>query len=104
MKILGAELKLWMDEAWPGDDFYWDHDVFETPAPETTYDTDDLGRVKWQGRREDDPTRGHDLLLDDLILKWRKTNGMKTLMVSLPKDQEKAFKHELEKLGGKILN
>lgn len=29
MKIKGIELNAFMDQAWPGDDRYWEHDLFD---------------------------------------------------------------------------
>jgi hypothetical protein len=72
MKILGAELQLWMDKDWPGDDYYWSHDVFDEVAdPEVTYETADLGPLLWQGTG-DDPARGMGMDIDRRINAWRK--------------------------------
>jgi hypothetical protein len=72
MKILGAELQQWMDEDWPGEDYYWNHDEFdEITDPEVTYDTADLGPLLWQGTG-DDPSRGLGMDIDRRINAWRK--------------------------------
>lgn len=103
MKIKGGELKLWMDEDWPGDDFYWDHDLFDdAPNPAETYDTDDLGALLYQGRDED-PTGGDGLALDKRIRRWRKVTGKSVFSVAVPKEKEAEFKAYVKSLGGSTL-
>jgi len=103
MKIKGGELKLWMDEDWPGDEYYWDHDLFDdAPDPAENYDTDDLGALLYQGRDED-PTGGDGLALDKLIRRWRKTTGKTVFTVAVPKEKEAEFKAYIKSLGGSTL-
>jgi len=103
MKIKGGELKLWMDEDWPGDDYYWDHELFDDePDVELTYDTDDLGALLYQGRDED-PTGGDGLDLAKMIRRWRKTTGKAVFSVAVPKDKQDEFKAYVKSLGCSML-
>jgi len=103
MKISGAELQSWMNEAWPDDNYYWNHDCFEDdPDPETSYAVADLGPLLWQGKRED-PTRGEGISVATEIRKWRKIRGKKTIIVMIPTEQEKALREAVKSLGGTIL-
>jgi len=103
MKIKGGELKLWMDEDWPGDDYYWDHELFDDePDVELTYDTDDLGALLCQGR-EKDPTGGDGLDLAKMIRRWRKTTGKAVFSVAVPKDKQDEFKAYVKSLGCSML-
>lgn len=107
MKIKGAELQLFINEGWPGAgtpeeaNWYWDHDVFdEDPDPGETYDTDDLGPIRWQGLSSEDQK---DIALDKAIRAWRKARKFDSLIVDVPKDQRAAFDAFLKEIGGKIL-
>jgi len=103
MKIKGGELQLWMNEDWPGDDYYWDHDLFDdAPDPEVTYDTDDLGALLYQGH-EEDPTGGDGLALDKKIRRWRKVTGKTVFAVAVPEGKESEFKAYIKSLGGSTL-
>ena len=103
MKIKGGELKLWMDEDWPGDDYYWDHELFDDePDVELTYDTDDLGALLYQGRDED-PTGGDGLDLAKMIRRWRKTTGKAVFSVAVPKDKQDEFKAYVKSVGCSML-
>ena len=94
MKITGHELKQWMDEAWPGDDWYWDHDAFDDePNPVTKYDTVEIGPVLFCSDVEGkvDPTDGEGLDLDLLIRKWRKTKTHANYVVTIKLGQVDEF-------------
>ncbi|MTJ93884.1 MAG: hypothetical protein F8N36_13650 [Desulfovibrio sp.] len=104
MKIKGAELKSFLDEAWPQpfDDWFWDHDIFDgDPDPETVYDTDDLGPIMHQGSGED-PTRGDGYDLAKLIRRWRKERDFDVLMVTVPKARTEEIKAALAALNVKV--
>lgn len=85
MKIKGSELRQWMDEAWPGpgEDWYWDHDLFDEPDPNATYSTDEIGPILHQGSGED-PTEGYGYDLAALIRKWRKTRTHTAIVLTVP--------------------
>jgi hypothetical protein len=104
MKIKGAELAEFINNGWPSDDYYWDHDVFEDrPAPEETYDTDDLGYLHWQGDRHEDPTGGHGLDLAKAIRDWRKASTTKIKVIRIPKDvTDKDLRAALKQVKGTI--
>jgi len=93
MKIKGNELQEFMNDAWPGgDDYYWDHDEFDDrPDPAVEYDTEALGNLHWQGRK-DDPTDGEGLDLSKLIREWRKSRTHDLLSVYVPKEKLVEFK------------
>lgn len=104
MKIKGAELKAWMDDAWPGADWYWDHDLFDDePDLLANYDTDDLGDLRYQGRPGGDPTCGEGYDLPKLIRAWRKTHGKTIMVVAVPPENAGAFKAALKAAGGTTL-
>lgn len=93
MKIRGAELQQWVD-AWPdGPDWYLDSGVddfnLDTIDPETTYNTDDMGYLGYQGA---DALSGFDAArsVEGSIRAWRKKRDFDTLVVTVPKaDREK---------------
>lgn len=94
MKVSGAELKVFMDTAWPepNEHWYWDHEEFEdAPDMGVTYDTDAIGPLLWQGPRRDDPTNGQGLDLGSMIRKWRKERAFTPITVMVPKGREKQF-------------
>ena len=102
MKIRGAELAQWMEEGWPGDDFCWDHDQFESePAPETTYDTDDLGGLWFQGPGED-PSKGEGYDVGALVRRWRKTRTRDVFTVTCRKEETAALKELLRGRGATV--
>lgn len=102
MRISGAELQLFMNEAWPDPetgDWYWDHDLFDgDPDPETVYDTDDLGPLLYGGR-DTDPTGGEGYDLARLIRRWRKTRSSEVITVVVPKDRLAALKDWMRQNG-----
>lgn len=98
MKIKGSELQLFMDNGWPGDDWYWDHDVFDDPDPDASYDTDEIGPLMYQGRDRPD-LYTVELDLGSLIRKWRKNRDFDPVTVLVPKGNGDAFR-ELMKVSG----
>lgn len=102
MKIKGGELALFIAEAWPGDDWYWDHEEFDgDPDPEAAYDTADLGGIYFQGRGED-PTHGSGYSLSALIKKWRTARTYDVMTIIVPKGQREAAVAAIQALGGKV--
>lgn len=99
MKIKGDELQQFMDQAWPSEDWYWDHDLFEDPDDDETYDTDEIGPLMYQGN---DPSIQHDLDLGALIRKWRKTRDFDLVTVLVPKGNGDAFKALMKQTGYKL--
>lgn len=97
MKVKGSELIQFMAEAWPGDDkeetrddWYWDHEVFEEPDPEATYDTDELGPILFsRSSGREDPTDGEGYNIATLIKRWRKTRDFNFYTIKVPKDVSK---------------
>ena len=88
MQIQGSELQQFIDEGWPGEDYYWDTDMLEdTPdgkaLPDIQYDTDDFGRLLWQGHGPD-PTSGAGLDLAKVIKVWRKSRTSRILRIRVP--------------------
>ena len=103
MKIKGAELKAFMDEAWPQpeNDWYWDHEEFANePVATAVYDTNNIDRILYQGCGQD-PTEGNGYDLAALIRQWRKDRKYVSLVVSVPKDRVDAFKKSLKDFGAK---
>jgi hypothetical protein len=109
MKINGAELQQFMDTGWPGldegkeDDWYWDHDVFDAPLSDATYDTRDIGPIMYQGSGEDPSPHGDGYDLGKLIKDWRKKRDSDVVTVLIPKDKTEALVDYVALLGGKIL-
>ncbi|QIG68159.1 hypothetical protein EVB55_224 [Rhizobium phage RHph_Y68] len=102
MKIKGGELIKFLDEAWPGDNWYWDHDCFEgEPDKESTYDTDDLGFILYQGPGDDPSDGGIDLA--KAIRKWRRDSKTIYVQLDIPKGKFDELKEFVKKNGGKIL-
>lgn len=102
MKIKGNELLLWMNDGWPEGDWCWDHELFDDePDPDTTYDTDELGGLFWQGIG-DDPTNGEGLDIAKLIRRWRKERSFDVLTIEVPKDKTEAAKAALKQMGVKV--
>ena len=103
MKISGAELQRFTEEAWPTpeDDWYWDHELFDTPDPLTTYETNDIGPIQFQGSG-DDPTNGDGYNIAVLVKKWRIKRDNTVLTVLVPKGREDDFKAALKAFGGSI--
>ena len=99
MKVKGSELQQFMDQAWPSDDWYWDHDVFEEPDPDETYDTDDIGDLLYQGK---DPDQPYYLDLAALIRKWRKNRDFDIITVLVPRGNGDAFKELVKQAGYKL--
>jgi len=95
MKIKGGELKQFIDLGWPGEDWYWDHDAFdEDPEPSTTYETDEIGPLYYQGS---EPHDGLDL--GGLIRKWRKDRDFDVLTINVKKTDVQAVRAFLTTLG-----
>jgi hypothetical protein len=104
MKVKGYELQQFMDEAWPGDDWFWDHDLFEEPDPNSIYDTDEIGPVLYGGAmpERDDPTDGHGHDLAVLLRRWRKARTTSSLLVECPKDRVDAVVAAIKEMGLKV--
>lgn len=103
MKIKGSELIAFLAEAWPtpADSWFWDHDLFEEPDPDTIYETSDIGGIYFQGSGED-PTKGEGYDLGSLIRKWRKGRAYDVLTVTVPRAQTVTIKAAIEALGVKV--
>lgn len=86
MKIKGAELALFMTEAWPHPQITWDHELFaDHPEPEETYDTSNIEGLFWGGRKEDKPFDGSHLPLDPLITAWRLSRAYTPVLLRVPR-------------------
>lgn len=97
MKIKGAELKQFMEDGWPSDEWYWDHEVFEEdPEPEITYETADIGPLYFQGSA---PHDGSALDLAHLIRKWRKERDFEVLTINVKKSDVGKVRSYLAELG-----
>jgi hypothetical protein len=104
MKVTGAELIAFLGEAWPQpeDDGYWDHVLFfDDPDPAETYDTYEIGPIRYQGRHND-PTDGEGYDLAACIRKWRRERDNDVLAVLVPKDRVAEFKKTLKSFGAKL--
>lgn len=102
MKITGSELQLFIDQFWPSDDWYWDHEEFDdNPDPLKTYYTDMLGDLYWQGKPDECPVESKEISLDRLINKWRKERDFDLLTISIPKGQLDVVKAALAAVGVK---
>ncbi len=109
MKINGAELAQFISEAWPSDDYYWDHDLDNqmledgSPDPSKTYAVEDLGPLLWQGNSNEDPTSGIGLSLAGLIRRWRKERDTKVVTIRVPNSvHNKDIRAALKPLKGSI--
>ena len=98
MKIKGIELSAFIEQAWPGDDWYWDHELFEDYIdPIAVYDTDDIGDLFWQGIGHRD-----SLSLESLIKAWRKSRVSTNFMVTIPSHYVEKFKQYVAYIQGTI--
>lgn len=98
MKILGCELNDFMDQAWPGDDWYWQHDIFDEYAePDVLYDTEDLGDLFWQG-----VGAKNSLSLETVIKQWQKAKVSSTFVVTIPNSSVQSFKQYIASIQGTI--
>ena len=98
MKIKGSELKLWMDEGWPGDGWCWDQEEFDDePNPDATYDTKDLGCLYNETDLDADA-----LSVTGLVKKWRKHRDYDIFTVTVQKSKSEEIKAAIVKLGGKV--
>ena len=95
MKIKGSELRFFMDDGWPGDDWYLESD-FDEPDPDEEYDTADM-EFCYQGR---DLNGSLDYDLGKLIRKWRKTRTSAFLTVIVPKASEDALRSAIASVPG----
>lgn len=101
MKIKGEELLRWVDEAWPGDDWYWEHDLFEAePEPDKVYDTSEIEGLLYQGPRHIEPPDMPSI--DTLIRRWRKERDQSMLFVDCPKAVEAEVREYLRSKGCKV--
>lgn len=107
MKINGAELADFVENGWPGDDYYWETDLFEDtpgniPVPGETYDTEDLGPLFWQGKGPD-PTDGQGLDIARVIRAWRKSRDTRLVLVRVPQTVKDAdIRAALRPLKGRL--
>jgi hypothetical protein len=107
MKIKGAELKDFIKNGWPDEDYYWETDAFEdTPGYEPvageTYDTDVLGPLFWQGKRPD-PTGGQGLDLARAIRAWRKSRDTRVVVIRVPQTlSDSEIRTALKPLKGRL--
>lgn len=101
MKVKGSELIQFMNDGWPQpeDDWYWDHDLFEEPDPDQTYDTDEIGPLLYQGSG---PTDVLELDLASLIRKWRKSRDFDVFTISVKKVDTEKVRAVLADLGVRI--
>jgi hypothetical protein len=101
MKIKGAELQQFTEEAWPGEDWYWDHGLFDEPDLDETYETDDVGPILYQGLG-DDPSGGKGYDLGALIRKWRKARDFDQFTIQVKKPDVERVRAALLGVGIKI--
>lgn len=107
MKITGEELQDFIENGWPGNDYYWETEAFEDtpnyqPVPGETYETDDLGPLLWQGR-DPDPTDGQGIDLAVAIRSWRKARDTRVVLIRVPNSATDAqIRAALKPLKGKI--
>ena len=103
MKVKGSELIAFLETGWPtpDEDWCWDHDLFDDPDPNKTYETDEIGDLSYQGAGED-PTNGDGYNLAALIRKWRKSRDFDIFTVDVPKTRSEEVKAMLTKMGIKF--
>lgn len=100
MKIKGGELQKWMDEGWPGDDWYWEHELFDdNPEPDQSYDTGDINGLYYQGKS---PEVRELPSIDTLIRRWRRSRDFALLSVDCPKAVEDEIREYLKLKGCKV--
>jgi len=98
MKIKGIELNAFIKEAWPGIDWYWNHDLFDDYAnPDVVYDTEEMSDLFWQGAGYKE-----SLSLDLLITQWRKSRSYTDFIVTIPKHYVDHFKQYIASIQGTI--
>jgi len=103
MKIKGSELIEFMVAGWPQpeENWYWDHQLFEEPEPDQTYDTDEIGPIFHQGMSPD-PTNGDGYDLAKLIRAWRKARDYDVLTITVLKAKTEAVKAAIVALGVRV--
>lgn len=99
MKIKGHELAAWLEEGWPGDDWYLEQDLFEIPDPNETYDTSEMDGPLYQGS---DPDVKEMPSIDTLIRRWRKTRDFVSISFDCPKSAEDEVRAYLAAKGCKV--
>jgi hypothetical protein len=105
MIISGAELRAFIANGWPGDEWYWDVEAFDDlpdsmPIATETYDTNEIvdrGELKWQGVGHHDP-----LVLDDVIAAWRKARDYDVVSVMVPKARYQDFLSAIQSVGASV--
>ena len=109
MKIKGHEFDDFLENGWPGPDWYhdeaddslFDESTGKLKDPLATYNTEDLGCILWQGEG-DDPTDGDGKSLDSAIRKWRKEKTTFSFIVSGRLGDRDALEQELKIRGFKV--
>jgi hypothetical protein len=105
MKIKGSELALFMENGWPGEgteDWFWDSDDLDTDINhDSTYDTDELGCISYQGKGED-PTGGEGYSFAAAIKRWRRDRDFDILTVTVPKARGDEVRAALAKLNVRV--
>lgn len=97
MKITGKELQEWINHGWPGDDWYWEHDLFEIePIPTEIYDTSEIDGLFYQGK---DPDQRDLPSIDAMIRKWRKSRDYVVIVIDCPKSVESEVRDYLRSKG-----
>ena len=108
MKISGAELRAFIAEGWPGNDWYWEVSAFDDlpdgmPLASETYDTadfEDEGALKWQGKGE----KRDPMPLADVIKSWREARDFDVVAIMVPKDRWDEFRLAIHRVGAIIPN
>ena len=113
------ELAIFMNVAWPGEDWYLDGHLeylwettftngekgalYQARQPGTLVNLADYeGRVRWQGFGSD-PSRGRGFKLTDLFRRWQRTRRDTLLVVYVPRDRLTAVSATLEEAGCLLL-
>lgn len=100
MKISGYDLNDFLTNAWPGDDWYWEHELFEDEAEDDQmYDTDEISGFHWQG---DGPAPAA-LDVETVIADWLQDRTRITHRVSIPREAYTQFLEALNKIDGYII-
>jgi len=120
MKVAVEEIARFMNEGWPGDDWYmedegpgWEenfdlesHSTYDSPrVPGAIVDDKDFQcAILWQGQGDDPSPHGDGYIFTSLFRKWRKAQTVSTLVVEVHKDKVETLTSFIKAAGGKIIS
>jgi hypothetical protein len=115
MKVAIDEISKFINEGWPGPDWYMDDcgpafeehfsDDGETPkAPGTKVELADFEcAICWQGKGEDPSPHGDGYSFLSLFRKWKRSLTVTIVVAEVPNNKLDAVKLAIQADGGKVL-